>query len=231
MLDASSPSQLPASPSFWVEPWQRRPRPRTATPAPSYFVGEVQNNQVTITYTVYNEQADTETGVLLTTTLQAGRDPAQFDGDARRQHDHAASRPERPEPGLEPAADPGIRPRERRGHRQPAKLRPPFSSTPAPTLTPCSTPAPCRQPRPPRRCRPATSADPALLASTPDANTTDPYVQEEAAKLNYDPTQIFNFLHTAHRLQLLHRLGARRPRHALVAAPATPWTSPAWAWP
>ncbi|HEX5447465.1 MAG TPA: hypothetical protein VFW87_26860, partial [Pirellulales bacterium] len=35
-----------------------------------------------------------------------------------------------------------------------------------------------------------------LLASTPDANTTDPYVQEEAAQLNYDPTQIFNFLHT-----------------------------------
>ena len=39
----------------------------TATPSPSYFVGEVQNNQVTITYTVYNEQADPETGVLLTT--------------------------------------------------------------------------------------------------------------------------------------------------------------------
>ena len=29
-----------------------------------YFVGEVQNNQETITYTVYNEQADPETGVL-----------------------------------------------------------------------------------------------------------------------------------------------------------------------
>ena len=39
-------------------------------------------------------------------------------------------------------------------------------------------------------------SDSALLASTPDANTTDPYVQEEAAKLNYDPNQIFNFLHT-----------------------------------
>jgi hypothetical protein len=32
----------------------------------------VQNNQVTVTYTVYNEQADTETGVLLTTTLEPG---------------------------------------------------------------------------------------------------------------------------------------------------------------
>jgi hypothetical protein len=42
----------------------------TSTPSPSYFVGEVQNNQVAITYTVYNEQADPETGVLLTTTLE-----------------------------------------------------------------------------------------------------------------------------------------------------------------
>src|SRR5262249_22075470 len=39
----------------------------SANPSPSYFVGDVQknNNQVTITYTVYNEQADPETGVLL----------------------------------------------------------------------------------------------------------------------------------------------------------------------
>src|SRR5271167_2234231 len=44
----------------------------SATPAPSYFVGEVENNQVTIAYTVYNEQADTETGVLLTDTLEPG---------------------------------------------------------------------------------------------------------------------------------------------------------------
>ena len=38
----------------------------------SYFIGGVQNNQETITYTVYNEQADPETGVLLTDTLQPG---------------------------------------------------------------------------------------------------------------------------------------------------------------
>ena len=38
--------------------------------------------------------------------------------------------------------------------------------------------------------------DPSLLASTPDANTTDPFIQEEAAKLDYDPQQIFDFLHT-----------------------------------
>src|ERR1700730_9080773 len=38
----------------------------------SYFAGGVQNNQETITYTVYNEQADPETGVLLTDTLEPG---------------------------------------------------------------------------------------------------------------------------------------------------------------
>ena len=38
----------------------------------SYFVGGVQNNQETITYTVYNQQSDPETGVLLTTTLEPG---------------------------------------------------------------------------------------------------------------------------------------------------------------
>jgi hypothetical protein len=41
----------------------------------------------------------------------------------------------------------------------------------------------------------AGSVDPSLLASTPDANTADPFIQEEAAKLNYDPQQIFDFLH------------------------------------
>jgi transglutaminase-like putative cysteine protease len=42
----------------------------------------------------------------------------------------------------------------------------------------------------------AGNVDADLLASTPDANTSDPYVQEEAANLGYDPQQIFNFLHT-----------------------------------
>ena len=32
------------------------------------------------------------------------------------------------------------------------------------------------------------------LASTPDANTADPYIQELAAKLDHDPTRIFNFV-------------------------------------
>ncbi len=39
------------------------------------------------------------------------------------------------------------------------------------------------------------NVDPNLLASTPDANTTDPFIQEEAAALNYNAQNIFNFLH------------------------------------
>ena len=39
------------------------------------------------------------------------------------------------------------------------------------------------------------SVDPNLLASTPDANTTDPYIQQEAAVLDYNAQNIFNFLH------------------------------------
>jgi hypothetical protein len=39
-------------------------------------------------------------------------------------------------------------------------------------------------------------SNPSLLTSTVDADTNDPFIQEEAAKLNYDPQQIFNFLHT-----------------------------------
>src|SRR5215470_12523367 len=38
----------------------------------AYSVADVQNNEVTITYTVYNQQADDADGVLLTDTLANG---------------------------------------------------------------------------------------------------------------------------------------------------------------
>ena len=38
----------------------------------SSTTGGIQNNQETITYTVYNEQANPETGILLTDTLSPG---------------------------------------------------------------------------------------------------------------------------------------------------------------
>ncbi|MEO6809308.1 MAG: transglutaminase domain-containing protein, partial [Isosphaeraceae bacterium] len=156
------------------------------TPSPSYFVGEVQNNQVTVTYTVYNEQADPETGVLLTTTLEPGVTVANVSPqpDVSGQNlawslgtiqgydrasvtltvNLAGSSTTQLDAGAHVFAtlDAGAV----------------SNTTPAATL------------------RTGNVSDPSLLASTPDANTTDPFVQEEAAKLSYDPQAIFNYLHT-----------------------------------
>ena len=57
-------------------------------------------------------------------------------------------------------------------------------------------------------------SDPSLLASTPDANTTDPFIQEEAAKLDYDPQKIYDFLQTRSATTRMWLI-ARRSRHAL----------------
>ncbi len=158
-------------------------------------MGEVQNGQVTITYTVYNEQAGTETGVLLTTTLQPGvtllNSSVTLDGNT------ATQLPDQNGQNLAWSLQP-IQGYDRESVAVTVSL--PSSSTlqldsgahayamlDAGALT-ASTPA--------AALRSGNVADPALLASTPDANSNDPYVQEEAAKLNYDPTQIFNFLHS-----------------------------------
>src|SRR5580700_9291410 len=69
-----------AVPLYWAEALETRVYLATGLPPAivvgrtlsSYFVGNIQNNQETITYTVYNEQADPETGVLLTDTLEPG---------------------------------------------------------------------------------------------------------------------------------------------------------------
>ncbi len=74
----------------------------------AYFSGQVQNNQETITYTVYNESADSETGVLLTDTLAPGVTLVER---------LAAARSEWPESGLELGHDRGGRLDERDNHR------------------------------------------------------------------------------------------------------------------
>ena len=155
---------------------------------------------------VYNEQADPETGVLLTTTLEPGVTFAER---------LAAARPERAEPGLEPGDDPGLRPRQRHADGQPGRARSRCSWIAAPGFATLDAGAVSNS-TPAATLQPGNVSDPSLLASTPDANTTDPFIQEEAAALSYDPTQIFNFLHDPDRLQLLPRLGARRTGHALV---------------
>ena len=194
MLAAGGSSQLPVA----IVLGRTLATPATAatsTPAPSYFVGEVQNNQVTITYTVYNEQADTETGVLLTTTLEPGitllGSSVTLDGTTTAQF------PDQSGQNLAWSLQP-IQGYDRESVAVTVGLPSPTplqldtgahayamldagavsASTPAATL------------------KAGNVSNPALLASTPDANTTDPFIQEEAAALNYDPTQIFNFLHT-----------------------------------
>ena len=143
----------------------------------------------------------------------------------------AAARPERPEPGLEPGDDPRVRPRERDADRGAGRARSRCSSTPVPRRSPRSTPAPSRPPRPPRRCSPGNVSDPSLLASTPDANTTDPFIQEEAAAARLRPAADLQLPAHADRLQLVPRLGARARGARSGRAPAMRSTSPAWAWP
>jgi uncharacterized membrane protein len=149
----------------------------------SYTAGGIQNNQETITYTVYNEQANPVTGVLLTDTLapgekvvsasqppdQSGQNLAWSLGTIQG-NDRASVTLTISLPGTIPSQlDTGAKAFAMLGGASVS------CSTPAATL---------RQ----------GNVDPGLLASTPDANTTDPYIQEEAAALKYDPQQIFNFL-------------------------------------
>jgi uncharacterized repeat protein (TIGR01451 family) len=151
----------------------------------SYTTSGVTNHQETITYTIYNEQADTLTGVLLTDTLQSGitfsSASAQPDQSGQQLawslgsiagFDRASVTLTVALPNSTPLTlDTGA------AAFATLNAAAVTNSTPAITL---------------RTDSPAAN----LLASTPDANTTDPFVQEEAAKLSYDPQQIFGFLHT-----------------------------------
>ena len=202
MLDAGA-TQLPR-------------RHRGGPDAVGLFRGRRQEQPGHDHLTVYNEQADPETGVLLTDTLEPGvtllSSTVTLDGTTTTQL------PDQSGQNLAWSLGP-IQGYDRESVTLTVSLAEP---DPAPArhrrarLSPCSTPAPSRTPRPPRRSQPGTVTDPSLLASTPDANTTDPFIQEEAAKLNYDPTADLQLPAHADRLQLVPRLGPRRARHALV---------------
>jgi uncharacterized repeat protein (TIGR01451 family) len=152
----------------------------------SYTVAGVQNNQVTVTFTVYNEDADPLTGVLLTDTLQPG---VTFLS--------ASAQPD--QSGASLAWSLGTV-----GGFDRASVTLTVSLvTPTPTQLDGGAAAfgtldarAVTNTTPPAVLSTRTIAA-NLLASTPDANTTDPFVQEEAAKLSYDPQQIFTFLHTS----------------------------------
>jgi uncharacterized membrane protein/transglutaminase-like putative cysteine protease len=151
----------------------------------AYTTAGVQNNTLSITYTVYNEQADPVSGVLLTDALKPG---VAFQGSSQAPDQN----------GAQLAWSLGtIAGYDRASVTLTVTLAAPvptqldvgaqaFATLDARAVS-AATPAAVLSTR---------TIDPTLLASTPDANTTDPFVQEKAAELNYDPQQIFTYLHT-----------------------------------
>ncbi|MGA2255400.1 MAG: choice-of-anchor Q domain-containing protein, partial [Thermoguttaceae bacterium] len=169
------------------------PAPISATPSTNivvgrtlsaYFTGEIQNNQDTITYTVYNESADPESGVLLTDTLAAGvtllsasQQPDQSGQNLAWSLGTIQAYDWTSVTITVSLSSSSILQLDSGAAAYATLNAGAISSvTSAATLT-------------------SGSVDPDLLASTPDANTTDPYVQEEAAALDYNAQNIFNYLH------------------------------------
>jgi hypothetical protein len=166
----------------------------------------IQDNQLEITYTVYNEQANDVSGVLLTDTLQPGvtfqRATALPDRNGQELAWSLGTIPGfgRASVGLTVSlANPMPLQLDSGAHG--------FAILNAGAVT-ADTPAATLR---------AGSIDPGLLASTPDANTTDPFVQEKAAELRYDPQQIFNFLQT--------QIGYNSYTGSLRGARGTLWSS------
>jgi uncharacterized membrane protein len=171
----------------------------------AYSTADLANHSLSITYTVYNQRAEDISGVLLTTTLQSG---VAFQS--------ATSLPDRD--GSQLAWSLGIIPAFGRtavtitvvlpasppltidsGAQASGTLNAGLvtSDTPAVTLTTRLLPN-------------------EFLASTPDANTTDPFVQEQAARLRYDPQAIFDYLN--------EEVGYESYRGSLRGARGTLWS-------
>jgi uncharacterized membrane protein/transglutaminase-like putative cysteine protease len=151
----------------------------------AYTTSAVQNHTLEVTYTIYNEQADDVTGVLLATTIQPGVSFASASAlPDRNGQDLAWSLGtlhgfDRLSVTLTVTLPASIPLQIDGGAHAFGTLNAGMVSagTPAATLVNRTIPAD-------------------RLASTPDANTTDPFVQEEAAKLRYDPQAIFGFLNS-----------------------------------
>ncbi|HXG11018.1 MAG TPA: transglutaminase domain-containing protein, partial [Gemmataceae bacterium] len=151
----------------------------------SYTTGGVRNNQQTITYTVYNQQADPISGVFLTDTLQPGvtfQSASQLPDRNGQELAWSLGTIEgfgRASVQLTVSLDDPIPLRLDSGARAFGTLNASMVIDDAPAAV----------------LRPG-SIDPDLLASTPNANTADPFVQEKAAELDYDPQRIFDYLNT-----------------------------------
>lgn len=151
----------------------------------SYTIGGIQDNQETITLTVYNEQSSPVTGVLVTdalelgvTLLNASQLPDQS-GQNLAWSLGTINGFDRVSITLTVSLSDPIPLQLDAGARA-------FATLDAGMVT-NSTPAAVLRPG---------SVDASLLASTPDANTIDPFIQEEAAALSYNAQNIFTFLHS-----------------------------------
>ena len=149
----------------------------------TYTTAGVQNNAVTVTYTVYNPLADDVTGVLLTTTLQPGIDIRSSsvlpDRSGRELAWNLGTVPAFGRASVQVTLGlPSVTPLQLdSGAKAFGTLDAGIVSDFAPAATLSNRIIPADQ-----------------LASTADANTTDPFVQQQAAALDYDPQAIFDFL-------------------------------------
>ena len=190
----------------------------------SYFVGGVQNNQETITYTVYNEQADPETGVLA-------------DDDAGTGRDASSETPRTRSPIRAARTWPGAWGRSTGYDRASVTLTVALASpSPDAARLRCAGVRHARRRRRlgrhARRDAAARAAVPTPACSPPRPTPTPPTrsSRKRRPKLDYDPQQIFDFLHT--QIGYNSYTGSvRGARGTLWSSAAMRSTSPAWAWP
>ncbi len=152
----------------------------------SYMAPGIGSQPLKITYTAYNQTAETLTGVVLTTTLQGGVSFLDASVLPDRKGQELAwsigtlSPFDRVSVVLTVGRDAGLNPLVLdTGAAVFATLDARAVSDAAPAAT----------------LRDAVIA-PELLGSTPDANTTDPFIQQRAAELDYAPARIFSYLNS-----------------------------------
>jgi transglutaminase-like putative cysteine protease len=183
-----------------------QPSPIVVGRTPSAFtVDGIRNNQLTITYSVYNPRDQDVAGIRLTTTLGPGASfagaTARPDGDGEELAWSLGALPAFGRASVAVTvglADP-IPPLLDTGARA-------FGTTADGAVSDAAPPATIR----------TGSVAPELLAATLDADAADPSAQEKAAELDYDPQRILAYLRD--------RVGYESHRGSLRGARGTLWS-------
>ncbi len=152
----------------------------------AYFTGDVQNNQETITFTVYNQQADSITGVLLTDTLEPGVTLVS----ASQQPDQSGQNLAWSLGTIEGDYWTSVSITVSLANSSILQLDTGAQAFATLNAGPISNSTPRRHAHAgQRRSQPA-------RPPRPTPTRTDPYIQQEAAVLDYNAQNIFNFLQT-----------------------------------